>query len=342
MSEARTNPEGEVNKPQLNMFDVMFGSDETTNPEQTIEITKGNVESETDLVLQLQEETNEVEEAEDSEELEATDGEDQPEEEVEVEEEVVEIETPSTYTIKVDGEEHEVTLDELRNGYQRQADYTRKSQSLAEQRKAYESNLQAVQQERGEYSQALETLSAQRLSDLNSFKDVDWAGLKDADPMEYMEKRLEFQDAKDKINAVQAEQARVSEIAQQDTKKFITEKLQKEAEILATKLPEYSDPSSNLKTELRDYTLGLGFSPEDVDGITDHKVVLILHKAMMSDKGTKSASAKKSKTVPKVVKSGTPQTKAQKAKKGIQAKRERLSKSGHQRDAAEVFLDMIK
>ena len=62
----------------------------------------------------------------------------------------------------------------------------------------------------------------------------------------------------------------------------------------------------------RDYTLGLGFSPEDVDGITDHRVVLVLHKAMMGDKSKKAPTAKKTKSVPKVVKSGTPQTKAQK------------------------------
>ena len=37
MSEAQTNPEGEVNGPQLSMFDVMFGSDEDTNPERAIE-----------------------------------------------------------------------------------------------------------------------------------------------------------------------------------------------------------------------------------------------------------------------------------------------------------------
>ena len=37
MSEAPTNPEGEVKQPQLNMFDVMFGSEENTNPEQAIE-----------------------------------------------------------------------------------------------------------------------------------------------------------------------------------------------------------------------------------------------------------------------------------------------------------------
>ena len=343
MSEAQTNPEGEVKKPQLNMFDVMFGSDENTNPEQTVENPKGKVQSESELVSQLQEETEEVEEAEDSEELEATDVEDQPEEEIEeVEEEVVETETPSTYTIKVDGEEQEVTLDELRNGYQRQADYTRKSQSLAEQRKAYEANLQAVQKEREEYSKALDFLSSQQNADLERFKNIDWVSLKQDDPMEYMEKRLEFQDAQDKIAHVNAERARVVEQATQDTQNFLQEKLQKEAKILAEKLPEYADPSSTLKNDIRNYTINLGFSPEDVDGITDHKVVLVLHKAMMADKGIKAASTKKSKSVPKVVKSGTPQTKAQKAKKGVQAKRERLAKTGHTRDAANVFLDLLE
>ncbi len=39
-----------------------------------------------------------------------------------------------TYTIKVDGEEQQVTLDELQDGYSRQADYTRKTQELASER----------------------------------------------------------------------------------------------------------------------------------------------------------------------------------------------------------------
>ena len=343
MSEAQTNPEGEVNKPQLNMFDVMFGSDENTNPEQAVENPKGKVQSESELVSQLQEETEEVEEVEDSEELEATDVEDQPEEEIEeVEEEVVETETPSTYTIKVDGEEQEVTLDELRNGYQRQADYTRKSQSLTEQRKAYEANLQAVQSEREQYAQALDVLSKGQEAELSAFDNTDWATLKEDDPMEYMEKRIEFQDAKDRVERIKQEQFRLQQHQQEEMNQVISEKLKDEAEKLSKVLPEYADPSSTLRNDIRQYTLGLGFSPEDVDGITDHKVVLVLHKAMMADKGIKSASTKKSKSVPKVVKSGTPQTKAQKAKKGVQAKRERLAKTGHTRDAANVFLDLLE
>jgi hypothetical protein len=42
-----------------------------------------------------------------------------------------------TYTVVVDGEELEVTRDELLNGYQRQADYTRKTQTIPEDRQKF-------------------------------------------------------------------------------------------------------------------------------------------------------------------------------------------------------------
>ena len=41
---------------------------------------------------------------------------------------------PGDHTVKIDGEERQVTLSELRDGYQRQADYTRKTQELASER----------------------------------------------------------------------------------------------------------------------------------------------------------------------------------------------------------------
>ena len=45
-----------------------------------------------------------------------------------------EISNGETYSVKVDGVEQLVSLDELQNGYQRQADYTRKTQELARER----------------------------------------------------------------------------------------------------------------------------------------------------------------------------------------------------------------
>ena len=326
MSEAQTNPEGEVKQPQLTMFDVMFGSEENTNPEQTIE------EPATDNSEEYEAEAFDEAEEEVSEEFEEVD-------EYKVADEETPTETVQAYTVKVDGEEFEVTLDELRDGYQRQADYTRKSQSLAEQRKAYEANLQAVQNERQQYAEVLEQMSQNQNYELQRFENIDWKELKDEDPMEYMEKRLEYQEAKDKITQLNNERARVQQQSQQEFNEIVTQKVQQEAELLAKALPEYSEPGSTLKTDLRNYALNLGFPANEIDSITDHRVVLVLHKAMLQDNAARGV--KKVKVAPKVVKSGTPQTKSQRVKKVAQVKRERLSKTGHARDAADVFLDLI-
>ena len=67
----------------------------------------------------------------------------------ETEEETHEEETDEEpkYTVKVDGEEIEVTQDELLRGYMRQKDYTQKTQQLAEQRRQFENYRPQYQQQ---------------------------------------------------------------------------------------------------------------------------------------------------------------------------------------------------
>lgn len=324
MEEKETNPSQEVaGSKQLEMYDVMFGS-QSTNPEQAS--NEQPTEKEESLVLS--EQTQEEDYVEEVEEVEVSE-----EEEIQ--------ETSPSYTVKVDGEEFEVDLDELRNGYQRQSDYTKKSQSVAEMRKAYEANLQSVQQERDQYQQVLANMENYQNLELKKYQELDWASLKEDDPVEYMEKRIEFQDAKDKVNQVKQEQIAVQQKTQQEVYQNIQHKVQEEAELLATALPEYSDPSSNLKTELRDFAMNMGFSEQDVNGITDHKVVLVLHKAMLQDKANSSTSSKVKKGPAKVIKAGVPVTKKQRVARDVQAKRDRLRQTGNVRDAANAFLDLI-
>lgn len=328
MEEKETNPSQEVaGSKQLEMYDVMFGS-QGTNPEQAS--NDQPTEEEESLVDnfvadQTEPEEDYVEEVE----------------EVEVSEEEEIQETSPSYTVKVDGEEFEVDLDELRNGYQRQSDYTKKSQSVAEMRKAYEANLQSVQQERDQYQQVLANMENYQNLELKKYQELDWASLKEDDPVEYMEKRIEFQDAKEKVNQVKQEQMAVQQKTQQEVYQNIQHKVQEEAELLATALPEYSDPSSNLKTELRDFAINMGFSEQDVNGITDHKVVLVLHKAMLQDKANSSTSSKVKKGPAKVIKAGVPVTKKQRVARDVQAKRDRLRQTGNVKDAANAFLDLI-
>lgn len=57
-------------------------------------------------------------------------------------------ETPQLYTMEIDGEEREFTVDELNEmyrGYQRQEDYTRKTQQMAEWYRQNEDRLRAVE-----------------------------------------------------------------------------------------------------------------------------------------------------------------------------------------------------
>ena len=336
MSEGQTNPQAEVTQPepQMNMFDVMFGSEESTNPEQASEPSQ----------VQQEEVIEEAPiEAQDEEEVEA-DVPEEVEEQYEVEEAEVVQETKEVdpvYRVKVDGEEFEVSLDELRNGYQRQSDYTRKSQSLAEQRKAYEANLQAVQNERQQYSHILENVGKFQDIEVQKLNDIDWASLKDTDPMGYMEKRMELQEAREKSAQVKAEQTRIAHHSQQEHAVRMQDILQHEAGKLKEILPEYADPKSGLRDKLRDYALGLGFDQQDINNIADHRVVLVLHKAMLQDEAKNGAVKKVSKKVPKVLKSGTPESKTQRNQRTLKGKRQRLSKTGHPRDAANVFLDMI-
>ena len=92
-----------------------------------------------EVVTQDDEETEseEVEEESDEDELEATDEDDEDSDEVE---------EAQTFKVKANGEEQDVTLNELVEGYQKGSDYTKKSQHLAEQRKAVEEHAYAIQE----------------------------------------------------------------------------------------------------------------------------------------------------------------------------------------------------
>ena len=324
MDDQVTNPATqEVPNKETNMYDVMFGSD-ATNPEQA------SIEEPQEEESTLEEE-EEIEE-EDYEEV----------EEVEVSEEEDYEETPKGYTVKVDGEEYEVTLDELRNGYQRQSDYTRKSQSVAEMRKAYEANVQAVQQEREQYSQVLANAENFQNLELKKFEEIDWASLKEDDPTEYIDKRMDFQDAKEKVARTQQERQNAYNRTQQEVQQNIQQTLQEEGKKLIQVLPEYADPSSTLKSDLREFALGMGFTEQDINAIADHKVVLVLHKAYLQDKASSSKTTKVAKKgTSRVMKSGNPVTKGQRSTREMKAKRDQLRKSGTTRDAVNAFMDLI-
>ena len=290
----------------------------------------------------------ETEEAEEVEEEAPEEGQAEEETEEEVEEEELEIvaEEDLKYTIKVDGKDYEVGIDELKSGYQRQADYTRKSQALAEQRKETEqiqSERQQLEQERQMYANGLQMLQEQQTAKLQDFDKVDWETMKEEDPYAYMLKKDEYRDAQERVNNAAQQQALIQQEQQAASNQARGQFVQQEYARLVAALPEWNDKDSTIKKDIQEYATSVGFKPEEINQLADHRSVLVIKKAMEFDKLTKKVAPKKKavKKVPKVQKAGRGTSKEDSAAEALKAKRTRLRKSGKQDDAASLFYDML-
>ena len=300
-----------------------------------------------------EEESQPIEEDESLEE--ESEEEEEPEGEEESEETDEEAEEELLYAVKVDGGEQEVTLDELMKGYSRQSDYTKKTQELAEGRKAieqlygqYNSEIGALQQERQQYIAALSQVVQHSLSGLEQYNSIDWETLKQEDPIEYFSKRDELQQRQAQLaaNQQQMEQAQYQQNAQVQAQR--EERQGKIANYhmaqLEEKLPEWKDPDQKTKiwNEAREFALSQGYAENEFDSLLDHRHLLILLKAKKyDDLQGNDISSKKVKNKPRVVRAGSPRGKQDSDKKKRTVKMKRLQNTGHVDDAASILEDMF-
>lgn len=204
-------------------------------------------------------------------------------EQSESEEDTEEQEQPQVFTVKVDGKEVEVTLDELQKGYSRTQDYTRKTQQIAEARKQTEAELQAVRAEREQYAQLLSALETQvqQVAQPN----IDWDRLYQEDPIEWVRQREVMRENQEKAAAIQSEKQRLAQISQQEQAQLMQQKLQQEQEALLAAIPDWKDAKKAQaeKAMLVEFGQKIGFTPEELKSVVDHRAVLMLRKAALYD-----------------------------------------------------------
>ena len=295
-----------------------------------------NEESEEDQPQEqeIKEEETE-EESQDETEEETSEDVSQDEEQIDTQEKLED----STYKVKVAGQELEVTLDELRNGYSRDADYRQKTEELSNQRKNFQSE---SEKQRLDYSQKLNDLN-QRLSnaqqDLSAeINSAELDRLYEEDPTEAAKQERKLKKKQDVLNQSIYQ-------AQAEQKEQFSSFLQDQQKKLLSKMPEFSDPAkasnikSNMKTTLNNY----GFNDQEVAQVYDHRIVMLVNDAMKyrSMQNSKPNIAKKITKPSKPFSSGVKQTKSEVNLKVRKDKFSRLRKTGHIKDAQDVFLDMI-
>ena len=226
--------------------------------------------------------------------------------------EAEEQEEPQKFRVKAAGEEREVTLDELIKSYQLGTDYTKKSQAVAEERKAVEAERQAIQEAkalRDQYAQRLEMME-QMLRPQDETENL--AYLKETDPIGYSVKVAEMVERDKQLNAVRAERERIAQQQEQERQQNLQRMVAEESQKLVAAVPEFADPTKGeaLRKDIRSFGKSLGFSDQELASVYDSRAVLTLYKAMQYDKlmASKPEVTKKVAQAPKVMKPGVAQS----------------------------------
>ena len=263
-------------------------------------------------------------------------------EQSELGEDTEEQEQPQVFSVKVDGKEVEVTLDELQKGYSRTQDYTRKTQQIAEVRKHHESELQAVRAEREQYAQLLSALEAQvqQVAQPN----IDWDRLYQEDPIEWVRQREVMRDNQDKAAAIQSEKQRLTQLSQQEQAQFMQQRLQHEQEALLAAIPDWKDAKKAQaeKALLVEFGQKIGFTPDELKSVVDHRAVLMLRKAALYDQMMSKRGNIKPVTNngPRPAKPGAA-GRVSNSTESVRAQ-QRVAKTGRVDDAANAIFQLLK
>ena len=292
-----------------------------------------------ELASENGEESLEEEPETDPEESEDQDSEDVQEEEYE--EQYAEAEPEQQlYKVRSDGEDIEVPLDELISGYSRHSSYTKKSQSLAEERKNFENEKAEASQMRQQAIQILE--SAQSSQSQTQEKDSQyWQELKDSDPMQFMLERDELRESQmqNQMREQQLQQLKAQEEAERQAN--FDNYLATQRKNLDELIPEWKDEkvASQEKKLIIEYGKSIGFSDEELEKAYDSRAVATMRKAMLYDQ----LSQKRGTLKP--VKRGSMKAGSQSVDlSNVKSKKasDKLRKSGRVEDAASVFYNMIR
>ncbi len=246
--------------------------------------------------------------------------------------------------ITVDGETVKVPLDELKKGYSRTADYTRKTQAVAEERRAAQTERQQAAQLRESYTAQL-TRVEEILTDLMP-AEPDWDTLRVQNPAEYAAARMDFEERKQALVTIQNEKSRAAQenAAEQDT--AMRSRLKEEGAKLLDVFPEWKDKTkyeSGIKA-IRDFAMSekLGFTEAELETVQDHRLIQLLNDAMQyhalqGKRVDLRDKVKKVQTLRPGASTATPAAKKQPSRKRIAEARQaraRLAETGSVQDAA--------
>lgn len=251
-----------------------------------------------------------------------------------------------TVPITVDGKPVELPIGEWKDRVRAGVE----ADTVAEQRRAFAEEKKAAESQiatrRAEVEDSIrqaaaltESAEKQLLADIEG---VNWAELRESQPAEWAAKQQEMQQRQAQIKeskqAAQAAWRQHVETQGAEHQAQIAEHIQRERDALLQAVPEWRDEGvfDSERKEMREYLSGVGFTDAEVDGATDHRLIVMARKARAYDEQqTKASVARKkvAKVGKKIIRPGSPASKQVAKDDAMTGMRKKLRKSGKVEDA---------
>ncbi|MBD3754226.1 MAG: hypothetical protein IE937_01125 [Gammaproteobacteria bacterium] len=286
-------------------------------------------EAETDEeeVEETEEETPEDDEEESEEDPEEVEGGDDDEDE-----EVGPVaDDEAEVVVSVDGQEHRVSVKDLKRLYGQETSLTQKAQAVAEQRRVLEAQglyLAKVLEDRYEAAKA----KAEQYKDVDLFR-----ASRELEPEEFDALRQAKEAAESELQAIEREGQEFLRRSQETRMQMLREQAKESLKVITQKIPEWND---ELYGKIRSYAVSQGMDAELVNEIIEPGAILMMHKAMLYDEAQKKAATVKKKVTkaPKKVIKKADKPANTKSSKIEAMRRNAVSGGGDVDDVAELFL----
>ena len=247
---------------------------------------------------------------------------------------------PETFTIKVDGEQVEVTLDDLKRDYSGQAYIQKGMKQAAEAKKQAE----AAYAQLGQQQQQLQNLMQNLQQEGVMAQPIPpSAQMATDDPLGYMEAKAQYDENLVKFQTQRYQIAQQQQGIRQAQEQATQAHLQEQMTELTKLIPDLgdADKAAKIKENLVKFGATVGYSKEEISQVTDARAVNTLHKAMLYDQmmaGKTKVDAKVKKSKP-LIKGGAKKMPQNSAAKAAKQKRANLKKSGSLQDAAALLFN---
>ena len=329
-----------ANETETTITDIDSAMTSMLMPEETTEEVieefqeTEEISAESEVADEVEVEEEDVTE-EELEEIEASDSED--DEDLIDEPSPVE---PEKYSVKVNGEESQVTLEDLKQGYSGQKYVQQGMQDVAAKRKEAEDVYASLTKEREQMAQLYQQIQNGGLAQAPVKPTKE---LFDADPIGYMQQNLEYEE---QMTSYNQQMAQLEQVSQQQSQAQQTAKqafLQEQMQILQKDIPDFAD--SKKATALRERLVNAGtnhygYSNDEISQITDARAIKVLYDAqryqdIISGKSKAQVKTKSAKPImkPGAKKVATPNAKIRSRQKA------KLKDSGSIDDALNLILN---